>query len=872
MGKKTNKIGLIFLTVFLFSLIAVSPTSIHATPTASFDTGFVAGDLSGKVHFLAFNGLSAPTTVWSTQLPATFVQRVNAIDLDLDGESEILAAANNGKLYCLEPSTGTIRWDYTQPWADFSWWKRLFISDVDIDGYPEIITGVRVDSPGNQRYYGSGGGIIVLEHTGAEKCRHQSPVINGWNGNGPDQIALGDLNEDGVEDIASLYGSHLYPYNQPRIQVLDVSTGLPIVLTDFRYTSGGGMTSFVVDDIDTDGKIEYVTAGWWCPVIAFENYGAHKWTHSASGGNADRHVKFAKDINGIGQDAIVIGTGAYYNAWGHRIYIVNPVTGSNLVTPTNLPFHARNFNPRVIVNIDGDAAKEIIAFSNIVGTTNDKLTAIDGQTGTIQWHSTIDVTSRAILSPDLDQDGTAELLVAQDNGITLIDGSGAKLWTHSVGSVVYALSLVKQPPIEDIDEETITQSIQSADMNGDGIPDYTWKSSYEISFVSQVVEIEIDIKLVGADPGDSLRQQWEEGIECIWSNSYDIVDGIYTYPIEVEINWVDANPHHVVVVHSGLGRANMIHWFTESYWGSEYQDEIAAHEVGHMLGLYDEYLGGALDPDTHFITTNSLMADLGPTRNWHYEQILDWLETKSGRDLSLAQSPLPPYQLDEPIPNFIDPQDRTPPELIINTPMEGQAIQDGITFSISAIDESDVDWVNLSIREPNGDEGIVIDPAFEKKPATNIVGDEWQLFFDTTLLPDGYYLLFVEAIDVYGYYASAAVDFSIRNWAVLELLPQTVSNQAGRTMPVKFALRVIEAVDPAMPFVWNEELTIIIYDNTNPSEILQISTYGAHSKDYRIEEEHYITNFKTSKTPATYVVELWRKDMLIGYFTFETIE
>lgn len=100
----------------------------------------------------------------------------------------------------------------------------------------------------------------------------------------------------------------------------------------------------------------------------------------------------------------------------------------------------------------------------------------------------------------------------------------------------------------------------------------------------------------------------------------------------------------------------MLNWYTESAWGAEYQDEIAAHEAGHMLGLYDEYEGGALDPDTLFTTTNSLMADLGPTRRWHYEQILEWLGTRSGRDLSLAQSPLPPYALDDPIPDFSDPQ------------------------------------------------------------------------------------------------------------------------------------------------------------------------------------------------------------------------
>ena len=89
---------------------------------------------------------------------------------------------------------------------------------------------------------------------------------------------------------------------------------------------------------------------------------------------------------------------------------------------------------------------------------------------------------------------------------------------------------------------------------------------------------------------------------------------------------------------------------------------------------------------------------------------------------------------------------------------------------------------------------------------------------------------------------------------------------------MKFSLRVVEAVDPEMPFVRNEELEIIIYDKNNPDIVLQYSIFGDTSVDYRInsEDELYITNFKTSKTPAVYMVEIWRKGMLLGSFEFET--
>jgi len=219
--------------------------------------------------------------------------------------------------------------------------------------------------------------------------------------------------------------------------------------------------------------------------------------------------------------------------------------------------------------------------------------------------------------------------------------------------------------------------------------------------------------------------------------------------------------------------------------------------------------------------------------------------------------------------------DNAPPSLTIETPSEGAALQDGVTLTVLASDPSGVDWVAFSIREPNGEYGTIIDLAFESMMATHSGDDEWTLTFDTIQLPDGYYIFLVKASDMFANEGNATVQFSIRNWACLELLPATESNKAGRTMPVKFSLRVFEIVDPAMPFVYNEELTIIIYEEGDPDKILQTSTYGDTARDYRIDSigELYITNFRTiRKKLTTYVVEIYRKDMLIGSFEFTTVK
>jgi hypothetical protein len=216
-----------------------------------------------------------------------------------------------------------------------------------------------------------------------------------------------------------------------------------------------------------------------------------------------------------------------------------------------------------------------------------------------------------------------------------------------------------------------------------------------------------------------------------------------------------------------------------------------------------------------------------------------------------------------PIVNFIVPQDNT-------------ALQDGINFNAQATDISGIDKVFFYVREPDGGEGTPI--GYEDLEASyTSATDVWEYPFDTTVLQDGYYVILAKAIDSCGNEGwSAVVPFSIRNWAVIELLPSTPNNKAGRTMPVKFSLRIAASVDPAMPFVYNEDLEIRIYDARNPGTILQRSVFGDGSKNYRIDlsGQKYITNFQTGKTPATYVVEIWRpsNNFMVGSFTFKTVK
>ena len=155
-------------------------------------------------------------------------------------------------------------------------------------------------------------------------------------------------------------------------------------------------------------------------------------------------------------------------------------------------------------------------------------------------------------------------------------------------------------------------------------PPYGLSYSYEIGFFNDRLMIDLDIKLIEDEPGPDIRDTWEFGIENRWSTNR------FTVPILFNLDWVTTDYDQQVKVFDGCGRTYMTTW----YWCSS--AGVAAHEAGHMFGLYDEYSGGAVDPDTGLINTGGLMHTLsGPTLDYYYDDMLGWYEEKA------ATAPVP---------------------------------------------------------------------------------------------------------------------------------------------------------------------------------------------------------------------------------------
>lgn len=219
-------------------------------------------------------------------------------------------------------------------------------------------------------------------------------------------------------------------------------------------------------------------------------------------------------------------------------------------------------------------------------------------------------------------------------------------------------------------------------------------------------------------------------------------------------------------------------------------------------------------------------------------------------------------------------RDLVAPDVTVVAPTAGSAVQDGVGLAAAVVDEdSGVTAVWFTLRENDGASGTPI--GFEEIAGVyDAATARWAAEFDTTRVPDGHYLITASAEDAAGNSAtSEPVAVSVRNWALVEMLPATASHNAGRTVPIKFAINVTAAVDPAMPFVHNEDLVIVVYATDSPGAVLQESTFGVESTDYRIDGigELYITNFKTLREPTGYTVRVVRGDVEIGSFSFATV-
>lgn len=176
---------------------------------------------------------------------------------------------------------------------------------------------------------------------------------------------------------------------------------------------------------------------------------------------------------------------------------------------------------------------------------------------------------------------------------------------------------------------TLTDSveIERAGLNGN-----KWRTAFDISLNDKQLIIILRIRLA---PGprisqpqlDRLQSSWESAVEAVWSNKFALVISEISHPIKLDLKFTRLAPQHTVIVRDEAShRVDQLNW---SRWSS---GVIIAHEIGHMLGAYDEYSGGGQDPLNPTTSHSSLMGGTpGPEAQLsehHFKVIESWAQDK----------------------------------------------------------------------------------------------------------------------------------------------------------------------------------------------------------------------------------------------------
>jgi len=122
---------------------------------------------------------------------------------------------------------------------------------------------------------------------------------------------------------------------------------------------------------------------------------------------------------------------------------------------------------------------------------------------------------------------------------------------------------------------------------------YGWNSAYSLEISGVNVNITVRVE-INPDPGvtDAEIERTQENTRREFRRYFDQrftlqnSDG-NSYLLHVDIEYVDSGGDLVINLHAGAGRDNLSNWFVDS------NPITRAHEVGHQIGLLDEYVDPA---------------------------------------------------------------------------------------------------------------------------------------------------------------------------------------------------------------------------------------------------------------------------------------
>lgn len=148
---------------------------------------------------------------------------------------------------------------------------------------------------------------------------------------------------------------------------------------------------------------------------------------------------------------------------------------------------------------------------------------------------------------------------------------------------------------------------------------YAWQSRFDVTLTAGECRVVVKPKLVPdagvpASDVEAVKRRAAAAFTRLFDNQFILTDTASgtRYTLRTEVQFVDTGEHYTINLHAGNNRSNL------SEWSVGRPDETFAHEIGHALGLKDEYIDAAV-PDRATATSPGVHTDHSIMGNYHAE-------------------------------------------------------------------------------------------------------------------------------------------------------------------------------------------------------------------------------------------------------------
>ncbi len=229
------------------------------------------------------------------------------------------------------------------------------------------------------------------------------------------------------------------------------------------------------------------------------------------------------------------------------------------------------------------------------------------------------------------------------------NAAGKRLLAHELTHVVQQGTLKSARHVNrNIQKQDLETGMTVSQPRADG--PYNWTSSYSLEITADSVSIIVNARLIpdaGVTPQQvrQVSRETEREFLRYYDQRFNFVDEHgHRRILNVRLNYVEGGENVAINLHAGAGRDNRRNWFVDSL------PIDRAHELGHQIGLLDEYVDPTVpnratgaSPGVH--TDNSLMGNYytegksgADVRQRHGEALAGDISAATGRTFTAEWS------------------------------------------------------------------------------------------------------------------------------------------------------------------------------------------------------------------------------------------